>query len=275
MNLRKLLTVSAAALALGAWAAAPIPLSVEAGAHHPVLSPDGATVLYSTVDHQGLKALDRSTGRVTVIDEAASAGFAPVFSTDGRTVIYRTATTVDGLLYRDVRSFSLTDERHSQLAQPSRNTLDLNTFANKPTYAVATYRTIRVVRNGAAQELSPLADAHSYLWASLSPDGQQLAFVEPFSGVYVANADGTDARCVLPKGDYVSWAGEHTLVAVVSHDDGYVVTDSRLVSVNIATGITTDLTDASMMVGEASAAPCGVVVFSDLNGQMYILNLND
>ena len=50
MNLRKLLTVSALAAALGAWAAAPTPLSVEAGAHHPVLSPDGATVLYAVED---------------------------------------------------------------------------------------------------------------------------------------------------------------------------------------------------------------------------------
>lgn len=275
MNLRKLLTVGAAALALGAWAATPTPLSVEAGAHHPVLSPDGSTVLYSTIDHQGLKALDRASGRVTVIDEGASAGFAPVFSTDGRTVIYRTASTIDGLLYRDVRSFSFADKRSAQLAQPSRQSADLNAMALNTTYAVASYRTIRVVRDGAMTELSPLADAHSYLWASLSPDGSQLAFVEPFSGVYVANADGSDAQRVLPKGDYVSWAGEHTLVAVVSHDDGYQVTDSRLVSVNIATGITTDLTDVSMLVGEASAAPCGVVVFSDINGQMYILNLND
>lgn len=275
MNLRKLFTVGAASIALGAWAAAPTPLSVEAGAHHPVLSPDGATVLYSTVDHQGLKALDRASGRVTVIDTDAAAGFAPVFSADGRTVIYRTATSVDGLIYRDVRSFSLTDERATQLSQPSRQSVDLNAMAANTTYAVAAYRTIRVVRNGAAQELSPLADAHSYQWASLSPDGRQIAFVEPFSGVYVANADGSDARRVLPKGDYVSWAGANTLVAVVSHDDGYQVTDSRLVSVNIATGITTDLTDESMLVGEASAAPCGVVVFSDVNGQMYILNLND
>ena len=275
MNLRKLLTVSALAAALGAWAAAPTPLSVEAGAHHPVLSPDGATVLYSTIDHQGLKALDRATGSVTVIDADAAAGFAPVFSADGRTVIYRTASTVDGLLYRDVRSFSLADHRATRLAAPSRQSVDLNAMAANTTYAMANYRTIRVVRNGAAQELSPLADAHSYLWASLSPDGSRIAFVEPFSGVYVANADGSDARRVLPKGDYVSWAGANTLVAVVSHDDGYQVTDSRLVSVNTATGITTFLTDDTMMVGEASAAPCGVVVFSDINGQMYILNLND
>ncbi len=267
----------ASALAVGALVAAastPQPLALEAGAHHPVLSPDGTTLLYSSVDHNGLKALNLTSGDVTVIDEGASAGFNPVFSCDGSKVFYRTASVVDGLMYRDIRSFDFNNGAGRQLAAPSRDRANLASLGGASTYAFADYRTIDVTVNGKSASLSPLPDAHSYLWASLSPDASRLAFTEPFSGVYVSNVDGTEARRVLDKGDFASWAGESTLIAVVSHDDGYVILDSHLVAVDVNTGAVTTLTDDNMLVGEATASASGLVVFSDLNGNMYMLNLN-
>ena len=80
----KLLTIAAmASMTLSLMAAEPVKLNLEAGSHHPVISPDGQTVLYSTVDHSGLKAYNIATGDVILIDEATLAGFSPVFSADG------------------------------------------------------------------------------------------------------------------------------------------------------------------------------------------------
>lgn len=271
----KKLTICVVALcaSLGAFAGEPQRLAVEEGAHHPLLSPDGSVLLYSSVDHTGLKALDMTTGEVIVIDEDASAGFAPVFSQDGSTVYYRTATMVDGLLYRDVRSYDFRTAATAQLQQPSRKSVNLYRQGNA-TYAYAEYKYIIVSLNGEETQISPLPEAHSYLWASLSPQGDRLAFDEPFSGVYVAKSDGSEAQKVLPKGDFVSWAGEQTLIAVVSHDDGYVILDSTIVAIDIASGEVTALTDENMLVSEATACPSGLVVFSDINGNMYTLQLD-
>ena len=55
-----LLTIAFGALALSAGALTvgeSVRLDIEKGAHHPVLAPDGKTLLFSTVNHEGLKAL--------------------------------------------------------------------------------------------------------------------------------------------------------------------------------------------------------------------------
>lgn len=272
--MKQLFLAASLAVSMAASAANPQPIALEQGAFHPVLSPDGSTILFSTPDHQGLKALDRTSGSVTLIDEGVSAGFDPVFSADGSRVYYRTASMHDGLLYRDIRSYAMTTGRMEVVAEPSRRDLNLRAI-DSPRYAYATYRSIAVCTDGAVRTISPLPDAHSYLWASLSADGSELAFSEPFTGVYVSSAAGEAPRRLLSKGDFVCWAGPHTLVAVVSHDDGYVVTESYLVAIDTITGASTRLTDADMLVGEATAAASGEVIFTDLDGHLYSLNIND
>lgn len=270
-------TAALAAVAFGAAAAGlqagpAQPIALPAGSHHPVLSPDGNTLLFSSQDHTGLKALKLSTGEITTIDENASAGFNPVFSTDGSEVFYRTASMEDGLLYRDVRSYSLTDRSGRRLAAPSRDNVNMAGLAGG-TYAYADYRTIKVQTGGTAVDVSPLPDSHSYLWASLDSEGTRMLFTEPFEGVFVSNADGSDARRLLAKGDFASWAGNGWIVAVVSHDDGYVILDSTLVAVNVNTGETVSLTSGDILVGEATASESGKVVYTTLDGRMYMISL--
>lgn len=265
----------AVGLTFGAYAASPArALMLPEGAHHPVLSPDGSRLLFSTDIHTGLNSLDLATGNVSVIDDAAAAGFEPVFTTDGSTVLYRTSKIDDGLMYRDVRSFSFTDKASRRIADYSREKVSLPAMALAGTnYAYADYKTIKVCINGVESDLDPIADSHSYLWSSLSADGKRLLFTEPFKGVFVANNDGTMPVRILANAAFASWAGDDTVVAVVAHDDGYVITDSRLVAVNISTGKVTDLTTPEIIVGEATASTDGKVVFTDINGKMFIINL--
>lgn len=273
MKIKVLLTAVTAAAALMA-VAAPQRLDIASGAFHPVLSPDGSTLLFSSVDHTGLQAFDVATGRITMIDRSAAAGFRPVFTADGSQILYRTASTVDGLVYRDIRSYDITSAAATRMAAPSRDNTRLEHIAGAATYAVANFKVIDVTVDGVTSQISPLADAHTYQWSSLSPDASQLAFCEPFQGVFVSGADGSDARCILTKGDYVAWAGPHTVIAVVSHDDGYVILDSRLVAVDTVSGEVEYLTEPDVMVSEATAAPTGLVVFSDLDGNMFTLDIN-
>lgn len=264
-----MLAVASGASASVPYTAVPLPQ----GAHHPVLSPDGTTLLFSTDNHTGLSAFNIAEGTVSVIDDAAAAGFQPVFAIDGSTVYYRTAELIDGLMYRDVRSYSFADGKAKRLAAPTRDKVELGAYTGGD-YAVADYRTVKVVRGGKAIALDPIPESHSYLWASLSSDGARLLFTEPFKGVFVSYADGTEAHQLMGKGDYASWAGADKVVAVVTKDDGYQVTDSKLVLFDLSTGKSEVLTPEAMLVGEATAAFDGTVVFTDVEGNMFTLNIN-
>lgn len=274
MKINQIITaVLAVGLSFGAYAASPArALMLPEGAHHPVISPDGTRLLFSTDVHTGLRSLDLTTGIVSVIDDAAAAGFQPVFSADGSTVFYRTAKIDDGLMYCDVRSFTFDKKEMRKLAAYSRNSENLSALTGK-NYAYSDYKTIKVCIDGVIKDLNPIADSHSYLWSSLSADGRHILFTEPFKGVFVADINGTNQKKILDKGSFASWAGDDTIIAVISHDDGYVVTDSRLVAVNVTTGKITDLTSSDIIVGEATASFDGKVVFTDIKGKMFIINL--
>ena len=254
--------------AAAAFAATPILPGVET--HHPVLSPDGTQLLYSTPDHTGLSILNLADGSVRVLDTDAGAGFNPVFSMDGNTVFYRTAELQDGLMYRDVRSYDLKGGKATRVQAPSRRDVNLVALADSR-YAVADYHNIIVSDGeGKTAAISPLANAHSYLWASLNPKADRILFTEPFEGVYVSDLDGTNARRLLRKGDYPAWVNDRWIVAVHTRDDGYQVTQARLVAVDSYTGNHIDLTDDTVKVAEATAAN-GRVVYTTIEGDTFII----
>lgn len=240
--------------------------------HNPVLSPDGTTVLVSADDHTGLTAIDINTNKATKLDASAGAGFAPVFTADGKAVVYRTAALVDGLMNRDVRKASLNGAESVQLNDFNRADIDLAAEAGLSNYATADFGRIITVVNGKKSIVKPIADAHSYLWASLSPDGSHLLFCEPFQGIFVANADGTNPVRVAKRGDYPAWAGNDIIVFTVSHDDGYVILDSSLKAIDLTTDKVYDITPADVKVGESTAAN-GIVIYTTLEGEIFRLTV--
>lgn len=245
-------------------------LSLPTAAAHPILSPDGKQMLYTSDNHCGLMLLDMATMNITTIDEAPAAGFNPAFSADSRSVVYRTASVDDGLTVRDVRVYDIPSATSRVKAPYSRSMDNAVTHAGLTKYAVADYKHISLTDNGVTKTISPLKDAHSYLWASLSPDGKHLLFSEPFYGIYVADADGSNPVRLAAKGDYPSWVDNDTIVYVLSHDDGYVILDSSLMTMSISDARPTALTDSDVKVGEATAAN-GTVAYSTLDGELYII----
>ncbi len=58
MKLKHLILIALGTFALNASAGEPVRLNIESGAYHPVLSPDGKTVLYSTKGQSEMKMFD-------------------------------------------------------------------------------------------------------------------------------------------------------------------------------------------------------------------------
>ena len=59
--LSTLFTVAVAGSAMALTVTPAVKITTGSAGHNPVLSPDGATLLFSAVDHTGLKALDMIT----------------------------------------------------------------------------------------------------------------------------------------------------------------------------------------------------------------------
>lgn len=267
--LASLCAVSASALTVSPA----VKIDTDGPAHNPVLSPDGKTMLFSSDNHTGLKAMTIGQSVITTLDDAPGAGFNPIFSSDGKTVVYQTASLVDGLLNRDVRSYDLSTGKIAQLAPMSRNQIRLSDISGRPDYVEAEIEGITVASAGKVETIRPIKDAHSYLWASLSPDGNRIAFVEPFQGVFVCNLDGSEPVKVAAKGAFPSWAGENLITYTLSHDDGYVILDSTLQIHDLTTGITVNLTSDDIKVGESTSAANGTVVYSTLEGDVYMITV--
>lgn len=261
-------------MSAGALTVSPaVKIDTDGPAHNPVLSPDGTTMLFSSDNHTGLKSLKLSTGEITVLDESHGAGFNPVFSTDGKQVYYRTASLIDGLMHRDVRKYDIENGTSKALSPMSRDNVDMKAVAGATDYVTAEYDHIVISKNGVTSDVRPLADAFSYLWASQSPDGSKIVFVEPFKGVFVADADGSNVVNIAKKGSFPAWASDNLIVFTVSHDDGYVILDSKLRVYDLLTEVTVDLTPADVKVGESCAASNGTVVYSTLDGDVYRIEI--
>ncbi|MDE7152994.1 MAG: hypothetical protein K2O00_00945 [Muribaculaceae bacterium] len=274
-----ILTLAAAAISMAAVAAdieksAAKELSIDRQAFHPSLSPDGSLLLFSTTDHTGLFAYDMETGVTVTFDESTAAGFAPVFSAKGDKVYYQTATMIDGLLNRDVRVVTVKSGEMKQLDKPSRKSVELRALDGGDTFVSSAVYHINLVQNGVATELRPVADGHSYLWPSLSPDGKHILFNEPFQGLFICNTDGTGLRRLAAKGDFPCWLSDDTVVAVSTSDDGYNILSSQLNLIDVNSGEITPLTGDDVKVAELTASPLtGDMVFSTIEGKMFLMNV--
>ncbi|MCC8037124.1 MAG: hypothetical protein LIP02_03175 [Bacteroidales bacterium] len=278
MKIRILLSTTLLAGAMVANAAKPVgeaqPLDLGHAAFHPVLSADGTRMLFTTVDHRGLSIVDLATLDEHVISTEAGAGFQPLFTADGSEVVYRTATQIDGLLNRDVRSYSVAKAVSRELQPYSRNQVVMEKAAGKQSFARAEMTRIEVVKEGRSTEVNPLQGADRYQWASVSPDGQRVLFLEPFKGVYVCNLDGSNPVRVLGnRSIYPCWIDDNTIAAVTTTDDGYQVLSSQLVYVDLASGAVTPVTSADMQVSELASCPAKrMIVFNDMDGNLFTLS---
>lgn len=178
--------------------------------------------------------------------------------------------TAEDLSHRSV--VNLADGNVSLVTTNPRTAPAHSTLTESRDFAEADYKSIRLVRNGMEKSISPLKDAHSYLWASLSPDGSRLLFTEPFQGVFVADADGSNPVRIAAKGDFPAWVDNSTIAYVLSHDDGYVILDAAVMVCDLTDMSTVKATDNATVVGESSAA-AGTVVYSTLDGKIYKFNV--
>ena len=249
-------------------------IDLPEGAAHPVLSPDARLMLFSSADHSGLSVLDLNTGAVERIDDAAGAGFQPAFTTDSKSVVYRTAGRLDGLTVLDARRYNLNNGNRSTISNYSRSTEEAITFTDNTKYALADFNKIRIVSGDKSLEISPVAEAHSYLWASLSPDGSKILFYAGGVGAFVCdlqgNIIGSYGRCSSP-----AWCGNNHIVVCRETSDGHQYESASLEIVSLDGSYSQRLTAPESMSFSPSASVDGSrLVYNTIDGRLFLMQLN-
>lgn len=248
-------------------------VDVGGDAHHPTLSPNGEVVLYTSEDYTGLKSVNLSTQEVNVIDETPKAGFNPRFSVDGSEVVYRTSIKEDGISREDVKRFSFVSKGKTQLMKHTKDVINTTSLvADTYAYAFAKKQAMEVSINGVKREINPIEYGYRYLWPALSPSADKLVFNEVYSGLFVSNVDGSQAKFLVSRGDFPCWVGDKFVVALSTKDDGYVITSAKVIAIEVATGKVTELTNDSVKV-DGLAAIDDKVVYTTEDGDMYVMNI--
>ncbi|MFA7419644.1 MAG: hypothetical protein WCZ90_08145 [Melioribacteraceae bacterium] len=228
--------------------------------YYPAVSPDGASLLFSSESYRGLWSKNLSSGKIVKITDANGAGYEPAFSSVSSEVLFREDKFVKGKRFSSLLSYDAATKKSVVLEDGVRdlklNRDNSNAFKNyvrdtevrttmKQNMLQKTSAQEKVVfiqdskivlsENGSQKVLQPLGEGN-YIWASLSPDKTKLLFTYAGRGTYVTNLEGK----VLNKigyANYPSWSPDGNWILFMKDlDNGVNTISSEVYIANLVTG---------------------------------------
>ena len=256
------------------------------------ISPDGSFAVISEYSQPGIKKLDLSSGKTSVISKKADSFGLKI---SGNDVIYREITTdANHLRWTSVKTKNVKTQREQTLVAKSRDVKGIalrggkalvtlgkltkqtaiNTSATKrqETAVAIIDGQLCLSQNGTMRTLSPQGTRNaSYLWPELSPDGRHICYYHSDTGTYVCDLNG---KVVAKLGDLhaARWLDNSTVVGMRDHDNGYVITSSSIIAKNISNLREQVLTPKGVVATYPSTA-AKKISFVTPKGELYIINL--
>lgn len=258
-------------------------------AFYPTLSPSGDRLLYSDVDARGLKMLDLGTQSVTTISEQTGAGFDAKWSNDGQ--VYYITSKVDEksrLVFRTGMRYDLKRQASDVVLEAQHGAVHLetgtqgmaikgesHTFATAPKRGVSVYTTgSQLVVNVGGQEsrYTPVESYAGYLWSSVSPAGDKIAFYAAGRGIVVTTLQG---KVLAELGNYEMpcWYNNDYIVAQNASDDGYQYTSSQILLLKADGTYRHELTPKTSMTMQPTAGG-GKIVYTTIDGNLTMITLD-
>ena len=264
------------------------------------LSGDGRYALVTSMSNRGLTRVSLSDGQRVTLTEAEGAGIAPVISPDGQMVMHcadtfgpdhlrRTAVDVMDVAAghtervvqpaRELTAYSLQGTLAEVVAdgQATRRRVGkaAGAAAERATVTCSDLR-LQVTRDGHTVTLTPNGDGDdvTYIWASLSPDGQRILYHVSTEGTYVCDLNGDNVQyvafdCLAPQ-----WYDDNTIVGMRERDDDLRIASSAIVAYTLD-GARQQLTpDDDVLLYPFCSAPAGRIVCTRGNGQMVVINVS-
>ena len=260
------------------------------------ISPAGDYLLLTSSSNKGLTKFDLSTQQSTVVTDAPGAGYDVMISDDGQNIVYReNSYTASHLRMVALQSKNLRTGVSTILVEPTR---DLEGAAIQNATAVAVdggrmkihalngatpsvqrpvlsikNRQLMITENGSTRVFSPMGTDHSYLWASVSPDGSKVVYFIASNGAWVCDINGQNSKRLgilrAPQ-----WLGNDVIVGMLDEDDGEFIYASKIIASDL-NGNQQVLTgdDVVAMYPHVDAAG-SKIAFSTPAGEAYIINVS-
>ena len=266
-----LMSLDASAQVLEVASMHKLPIPAQAEMKVAGVSPDGDYILLTSGSNKGLQRYDLESQTLTTITDAAGAGYNVQVSNDGQEIVYReTSFDRNQMRQNKIVRLNMYNQRQHIVARNQRDLKHMATSDNLTTVSIKD-RLIVLKRNGLTTTLAPNGSHLSYIWPSVSPDGTKLCYYVCGNGCWVSNIDGSNPQYIAHACRAAQWYNNNTIVAMADEDDGHFMTASRIVAYTLD-GKMQVLTNDSMIAVEPYAAN-GAVVFSTLDGEVYMLNV--
>lgn len=263
-------------------------LNDSQAAFYPSLSSSGDKILFSDADAHGLKMLDFTSQAVTIISDLDGAGFDAKWSTDG--AVYYVTSKIDpnnhlvyrtGMRYDMARKTSdvVLEAQHGAV-HPEVGTRGMALKGTKRSYTSATDRGLSVyttgskvviTRNGVEHRYSPVESHAGYLWPSISPNGDKVAFFAAGRGIVVIDLNGT-VLAELGNYEMPSWYNNDYLVAQNTSDDGHQFTSSQILLLKADGSFLHELTARTSMTMHPTAGG-GKIAYTTIDGHLSLMTI--
>lgn len=265
------------------------PLKGVEAAFYPILNSGGDKLLYSDVDAHGLKMLDLANNKVTTISELNGAGIDAKWSRDGK-VYYITSevNAKDRLVYRTGRRYDLARNASEIVLESQHGAMHLETgtagmamngekhsYTTSANRGVSVYTTgsqLVVTINGKESRYTPVESYAGYLWSSVSPSGDKIAFFAAGTGIIVTDLNG---KVLAQLGNYEMpcWYDNDYIVAQNTSDDGYQFTSSQILLLKADGTFRHELTPRTSMTMQPTAGG-GKIAYTTIDGNLTVITLD-
>lgn len=261
----------------------------ERAAFYPSLSSDGSRLLFSDADAHGLKMLDIATSMETTVSNRDGAGFDAKWGNDGN-IYYVTSeiNSSDRLVYRTGRRYNLGTRSSEVILEPQHGAVHLTTgqqglamkgekhsYAASPQGGASVYTTgaqLVVNINGKENRYSPVESYAGYLWSSISPSADKIAFFAAGRGIIVTDLEG---KVLAQLGNYEMpcWYNNDYIVAQNATDDGYQFTSSQIVLLKADGSFRYELTPSTSMTMQPTCGG-GKIAYTTIDGLLSLITID-
>jgi len=286
-------------LLMGAWAlltnaqqvtitsTTPLLRNSEA-AFYPSLSKNGDKLLYSDADAHGLKMLDLNNQAVSIISDQNGAGFDAKWSED-QNVYYVTSmiNPENNLVYRTGMRYNMKNNSSEVILKSQHGAVhsvvgtqgialkgvkhSYTSNENRGTSVYTTGSEVVLNINGKEMRYTPVPSHAGYLWASLSPRGDKVAFFAAGRGIVVIDLQG-NILAELGNYEMPCWYNNNYIVAQNATDDGYQFTSSQILLLKADGSFRHELTPKTSMTMQPTAGG-GKIVYTTIDGNLSMITI--
>ena len=242
---------------------------------YPVFNAEGNLLAFTSENYQGLNVYDFSKKTAQKVSDEQGSGFQPVFGEDSK-IFYKNTVFISNLRYEGLKSYDLNKKTVKEEIEPQRNLREVQNINRKATTpnVWSDGSNLYINNAGKTEILNPIENANGYVWTSLSPNGKMILFNAVAVGSFVSDLKGK----IIASLGYLNapvWYNNEFIVGMQDKDDGYNVTESKVIIKNLSGNITKQLSESGLIAMFPTASSvAGKVAYNTIEGDIYVLELS-